>query len=466
MPNNDFDKVLKEKLESYEASFHPADWQKMEAMLPQNSGKFFFVIVSLFGLLLLGTAGLMLNNILNPKGFDENAMTYSSVRGVEIEPGYGGTIVDGETMKAEMRQASKEKRSSNREKANQAVSNEYTNSHQQTGESHFVIPDNDESHQTNEFVKTQVGNTKGGKKKKIPVEDERHFVSGGKRKAQDKLMTQTHEMTENITEEASAAEILASRNAGLIATISDNEQMLSTKEIPFAGKKKRKVFEFAFGAGAGIDFSFIDSKNLMKPGYAAGISQEFMFIDRIGLVLTESYVHRRYDGGEYPCNQMTGSRCPLSYDSDVQSVDFGIYMKANLIHKARWNWYAKAGVINVLKLKETFDYTYQDADTVPLPSPLPTQANYGSAPDAFENFDSAIGGVQTGKQPLPDLTISGTSRFHLAYHAATGFDVALTPRMKLQFEAGYSFTKPTVGADDKRLHSLGCNGSLLFLLGK
>ncbi|HXH19801.1 MAG TPA: hypothetical protein VNJ07_12040 [Chitinophagales bacterium] len=469
MPNRDFDKTLKEKLSAYEAPFNPADWQKMEALLPQDSGKFFIVIAATFMLLFLGIGTLMLTTFLHSDNFGQAPALAEKNHPNQLEPDYGGERYVPQKLNPDnMKLSPKQILAGSKEDSatNSIGKPENNHSMQQKLITASAIETEIESKKTPEkrFSNTKkerelresysfIGETQSGNSGESDFQN-RHLSQSVLAKGREALLDEEF------------AETVAKLNAGLIHTpASDEIQMPSHEETAFVVKKKRKVFEFALGAEAGTSISFISANHSLKPGYSVGLSQELMFIDRIGLALSESYSQRKYDGGQYPCNQPAGFQCPVSYTSDVYSIDFGIDVKASLIHKARWNWFVKAGVANVLKLKETFEYAYLDIDTIPPPPGLPTQTNYSNSPGTSENFDSALGG-NTASEPLPDLSLSGAKRFHPAWHVSTGFEVMLNSRLKLQVETGYSFTKPTVGADDKRLHSVGMNGGIFCVFGK
>lgn len=480
MPN-DFDKILSDKLKGYEAGFNPADWQKMEAMLPQDSRKFFAVIASLFVLIFLAVGVLMLNNLLNSDGRPVAEQVG------ELEPGYGGTryVPDntevntlpqsgGGKMRADADEAEKvvnrKVGSSTKEIPDSTTENQSRSLNQQV-----VLQDETARTTTSQIAVTE-NKRKSAKKRNENGKSNLASTRASGNSNSTLILTNTYsntsaQQTASVPSAAGgsadeSAEMLTMLGSGRItakSTLEDQQVPLPVaKESVF--RKKKKMFAFAWGAGAGPVFSFIDPNYLSRPGYTNGLSQEFMFVQRVGLVLSESYAHRKYDGGQYPCPP--GLDCPQSYSSSVKSIDFGIDVRANIIHHARWNWYTTAGVIHVVKLKETFEYHYPEIDTVPLPNPhsLSPATNFNGGGQS-ENFDAITGGL-SGAAMEPDLSISGTKRYHIAYRFATGFDVALNSIMKLQFDAGYSFTKRTVGEKNKRLQDIGVNGRMLFLLGK
>ncbi len=233
--------------------------------------------------------------------------------------------------------------------------------------------------------------------------------------------------------------------------------------------KKKHAVSFAIGAGAGMNLSFIHAANLHRPGLVAGITQELMFVNRIGLSVSQLFSQINYDGGRFPCDKSSGIDCPYSYSSQVQSFVLATDLKVNMLRKSRWNWYAKAGIHHYFKLKETFRYHDIQVDTIVNPNPpvLPSQTNFSGSSSLSESFDASFGGpLQSGAYGFPDLNISEAKRYHPMFHFATGFDILLNKNLFLQLEAGHSFTPPTVGSENKRLQNFGVNGRVMYRFGK
>ncbi len=464
MPNNEFDKILHKKIEGYEAPFNAANWQKMEAMLPHDSRKFFIVMTSLFAVLFVATSALMMNNLLNSSD-DEKASAIAAAKSrknIDAEHEYAGVnYVQSEKGTAGSDQSDPIERD-DAAINNQVVDKADLKTIPSASSQIYFAPD----------VKTRSEKTRSGAS---GATNENEWKLKRKSKAATGAVNDprsgSYRMSgiSHVIDNSETAEMLARINAGVIgSTTSEEQQMPSLQGMASVANIKRKVFEFGLGLVAGTNVSFIDASYLTKPGYAVGLSQELMFVNRVGLVIGESYSLTKYDGGNYPC-PAGYSNCPNGYSSDVKSFNLGIDLKVNIIRKPRWNWYAKAGMVNVFKIEELFEFRYPDADTI-APPPVPsTQTNFNGLNDS--SFEDALvvtapNAFAPNPEPLPDLTISGAKRFHPAYHFATGFDVKLSARVKLQFETGYSFTQPTAGPDNKRLHAIGLNGGFFYTFAK
>lgn len=462
---SDFDKILNNRLRGYEADFSPADWQQMEKMLPEKSRKPFLLFALL--LLLVGIGGLMVGTVEFQKGnkiaavaqnssaadFGRSVITESkSEKPNATERGKVPSV--SETKNSNTKQQSQPaglNKKTNREKNNQK---ENVRNLSSSGEGLAVIKKRMSADEKNNKVNSDAQQIFSGKEinngaqEANPLQAHPDSVAGTSENA-----TEFQRYTETVS-------ALASIEAGFI-NLNDEKNGIATKKAlsdnaTSKHKSKKQIVSFAIGAGAGMNFSFTGAGSLIKPGYAAGIAQEIMFINRIGLSLTQSYTERKYDGGQYPCPPGT-TDCPYSYTSTVRSVDFGADIKANLLHKTKWNWYAKAGIINTVKLKEEFSYNYTIIDTIAPNLPPQTNFNTGATNEAMDN----LGSSRTDYPP--DLTLSGAKRYHIAYHAATGVDLALKPNMRLQTEAGYAFTHAKAGVPGRHLHTICLNTRFLYL---
>lgn len=520
MPERDSDRIIYEKLRDYKADYNSADWEQMEAMLPQKSSRrvYYYSAAALL-LLLLGSLGLWIGM---------GGIGNSDTRAVVVQketPGLAGNNSEQVSVKKSDNAgqsgntAVKTTEGQYEQSLSPAISEQVTHekifngTEQAKTSPEQVIQKEERQLKARSFDRGGVKkeeviiqertavNTDTEVSPKMPVEskisqsesasvaDERNVAVAMFEKLSDEVSSTGSARSSNESESFTPAlaetagysksspeyldEVFALNRieSGLLraddeeATIRSVKEALNGDALP-SRKPKKQIVSFVMGAGAGMNFSFTDPALITKPGYSIDVAEELMFIKRIGIALSQSYVDRRYDGGAYPCPEGVEG-CPYAYSSSVKSVDFGIDVKATLVNKARWSWYVKAGVVNTVKIKENFSYSYPEIDTITPPptTTLPPQTNFnGTSMDIM--FESQSLSLTADAIPAPDLTISGVKRYHLAYHAATGFDIALTPIIKMQLEAGHTFTQPIVGDANNRLHSFGVNGKMLFRLGR
>ncbi len=448
MPS-EFDKILRNKIEGFEAPFNPADWDKMEGMLGNDSKKAFWLIP--FLVLLIGLGGLGSWGILK---IDSGEKKVASADSHSVIGNLKTTSQSEEIQKSESN-------SSNLNSSGQNPTSEINNGH--LGSNEFSSDKNKAKASKNSASKKDAGNS-----------STENLLNRTDSKVSDKQKPKARaQESTSVTsdfEMENEAEFLAMLAAGEI----DNKALFSVisgLDSTAAKKKKWKggLVKFGIGIGAGMPLAFTEASNGVNPGYAVGLSQELMLWNRVGLVVAESYAKRNYDGGYYPCPpRATG--CPDSYTSSVSSFNLGINLKVNLIVKPRWNWYVKGGITNVFKIEESFAYNYPVIDTVPTTPPpvLTTQNNFTAGSLTPESFDAAVGGITSPPNSTlpPDLTISGIERYHPEFNVATGFGVSLNKQLGLQFEVAHSFTQPIVGSNDYRLHTLELNGKLIYFFGK
>lgn len=475
---SDFDKILRENLKGYEADFNPADWQKMEAMLPEKSKKPYGLLALL--LLFLGIGGLLLgtgefqtgNNAAvitqensSAKSNENGDLEFKNENAVNaIEKPESSLNSKVETSNAnEQNQVAGSSGKAKNEFVNQS-DNVRTPSPKGEGRGEVVIKKRSSSEEKNSKVNND--SQKTSSRKKI---SNSNFYEANSQQSYSSSIENTNENSADIQNNTESVFALASIESDLI-NLNNEEKFLGEKSaltddaLP-KHKPKKQIVTFALGGGAGINFSFTDASRWTKPGYTVDVAQEIMFINRIGIAFTQGYSVRNYDGGQYPCPSGT-LNCPTSYNSTVRSVDFGVDLKAILIHKTRWNWYVKAGVINMVKLKEEFSYGFPQTDTI-MPPTLPPKTNFNGSSSftANEAMHNPLAGLDAGSYP-PDITISGVKRYHIAFRSATGFDVALNSKLRIQAEAGHSFTQPIVGVENRRLHSISINTRLLYCFGR
>lgn len=473
---NDFDKTVKDKLSGYSADFNPADWGQMEKMLPEKSRKPYALFALL--LLFLGVGGLVVGT-----GEFQNRNNMSGSVHINSAENFKQDAV--KEFKNENPNAREEKETLSHAETEPFEVNAPTQTRSSDGKAGGDF--SDERRNNSNVVAMEEGGgvaTKGKNgfhEKKNKTNSYAHEISSGKKTADDNQgiirsrQSFSHPgdgINENFIEEQQSAEIipaLAFIESGFI-DLSHEGKFLAAKNATSDAavpkhKQKRQIVTFALGGGAGINFSFINAARWTKPGYAVDLNEELMFINRIGIALSQGYTERKYDGGQLPCS-VGALDCPYSYNSTARSVDFGVTLKANLIHETKWNWYIKTGIINIVKLKEGFSYDYPQTDTLHSPA-LPPKTNFhgGGFNNTNESLNDQNAGLDARSAPF-DLSVSGAKRGHIAFLSATGFDIALKPNLNVQMEVNHSFTQPTVGVNNKRLHTIGVNARCFYLFGR
>ncbi|GIV34670.1 MAG: hypothetical protein KatS3mg031_2205 [Chitinophagales bacterium] len=446
---NEFDKKLRKKLEQFEAPYEAADWDRMHALLEKDRKKGLGYI-TLF-ILAAGISGLAIWSIfLSPEA-------PLSIR--HSEP----YIIKNHRHEAATPNAPLYTECSDR------------------NDSQDAAPVNNAALLTKEIAPSSQDYNK--KPTSLPL------IAGNKRHPVQTVMT-SGLLPQSAADGAGSRSAMALKpsliqstgglhaEARMLAAL-PAEQIDSPEEIHAArilhlemtkNKKFRKTkVRFATGAGMGSSASFIASGQQIYPGYKAALTQELMFVERVGLVTEEAYLFRKYDGGRYPCPE-GAIGCPDSYTSSVRAFALSIHLKVNLINHPRWSWYIKGGITNVIKLEETFDYSYGSSDTIPVP-PMPTLSghnnfNSGMTTEGFFDSASSFTSSPSGQIAPPDLSISGARRYHPEFHTATGAEIWLSPVWALQIEAGYTLTRRTVGPNDYRLQTPELNGRVVYYFGK
>lgn len=439
MPSNDFDKILRDKVAGYEAPYNPADWGQMEAMLDQEgSRKPLLLILLIFLLGLLGSSVFLFNSFDDSGRIVQNHVGLMRAGDNSLVPFRNDcndpVVRENSTVVQDERPGFNESGGDGKNDNGNYFASSGSNPNSSNVKSEDPKKDVANSHKTGLAAANpsdKNGNDNIGSFKIDREEEEQLFVS-----TFDGLPLEVHNLN-------------------------------SFEEIPLdktLESEKRKVVSFALGFGGGFNQSFLKSESLTKPGYQAGLTEELMFIDRIGLSFGQGYSQRTYKVSDVHCNYFSADQCPLSYQSTIKAFEIVIDVKANLVHKEKWDYYVKAGFQHNFKISETFDYQYPSIDTVLNPPNLPSQNNFNSTASASTEFDLS-GGLNT-KSYIEDFTISQNKRYHGAFHFATGFDYRIRNRFALQYELGYYGSLPKIGAQEKHLQAIGFDTRFLYRFGK
>lgn len=254
--------------------------------------------------------------------------------------------------------------------------------------------------------------------------------------------------------------------------LSINEKVPEDDEPEKDSKPKKKV-RLQMGLSAAINQSFTTPVKLMQPGFEAGFRLELVVREKFALTTGMEYTKQNYHIKKAVCDPGGYYRCPDSYTSQVKSINIPLLARLNFVRKEKWNMFARVGIINHIKLEETFDYNFTVIDTPPPPNPPPpppppppaTMATYGSSLLQADEAMQSLGFNNLNGDALNDFSISGKKRYHISYLVGAGIEYRYK-RLALQAEVNYSLLSHKIGIQETRIHSLGLKGAVLLRLGR
>ncbi|MCX6198905.1 MAG: outer membrane beta-barrel protein [Bacteroidetes bacterium] len=503
MENSSY-KQIREKLSSTEFPFDPQAWEQMEAMLDEKKKRrgFFWWWTGGIAAVLLLSIGIL--------GWGVYLMEADDKQVVEIADGRPQTAAENDSDENKLATLSSrdetrdETSSTKQENTNTPVtleSNKNANSKKQE--------QNIEAKSKNKKQKAEA-NSKAVTSSRFKSEEDNHstvlinanphhargnvfskqVVSTSKHKNKtqttrnSQLATRNQQPVTPIQNEIemlnapalrnnSTAEniLLARREAEFLQSISDKaETGFDKKEEDALPKKKKQIFHYSLGVLANVTGTTLGNQpgNQPKrpplfystPSYMVGFTHDFLFVNRIAI--TNSILFSQTSFKVYYPRTIDISRTPVSYTSHITELAIPIGIKIYAVVKNNFRFYINAGIVNHIKLKETFDYAF-DADTstsfvasIADNSTFPSQTNF--APEAA-SINRTTSGNSNSTQ---DFSINNAKRYYTSFYASAGFEFIAKKHFVLFAEPTFYMGLQKIGVQEKRKYNLGLSGGFRY----
>ena len=464
MQDKDFDKSIHGKLAGNQAAFNPADWDNMEAMLDDDkplAAWWFPVAILLLGILIGGTGVFVAMNYFNnhsdeqtthlaiysPENFSARALLKSEISNERFndndcqEELFAGlntplkeNAVDGLDLKSD------EMVKSTRQPTRKTKDDEATQKGKKRVRSKLSESRYDKV-QARSYHNSQLrsAGTAGLETNNEPI-----LFAG----------SEGFVYTPGEAVNPYGALPLTSMDAAQTAELLEDASRLKN-----TGKN---LITMSFGAFGGMGLSFTKLSSLKKPGYEVGLRQELIFIDRIGLSLSESFNVSNYHFRDVVCENAYYD-CPQSIDLSSRSMDFLVDIKANILSGNRWNYYLKVGYGNVFVLDDKVNFSYNSFDTI-SPPPSPTNSSFTGTLGPIELDQANLSDLDMTRH-VPEASLEQNKKYRGYYHFASGLDVYKN-QFHFQLEMGYKMYTKRNSAFQNRTHSVGLNAAIFYKFSK
>ncbi len=265
--------------------------------------------------------------------------------------------------------------------------------------------------------------------------------------------------------------LLARREAELLQSISDKaETGFDKKEADVLPKKKKQIFHYSLGVLANVTGTTLGSQPgnaperpplfYSTPSYMVGFTHDFLFVNRIAI--TNSILFSQTSFKVYYAKTIGFSQTPTNYTSHITELAIPIGIKVYAVVKNNFRFYINAGIINHIKLKETFDYTFAP-DTIPSALaaladqfPFPSQTNF--EPEAASINRTASGNSNSTQ----NFSINNAKRYYTSFYASAGFEFIAQKHFVLFAEPTFYMGLQKIGVQEKRKYNLGLSGGFRY----
>jgi|GEM_PF-1916658 len=504
------DKVMRDKMQELEFPFDPQAWENMEAMLDKKKKRrgiiwWWFGGVAAGVLLSFGTYQL-----LNHYGTNQNvSMAANGNNNTEAAlSNSNSTISNSQQSNTNTTNATNNQIANNNNYTNNAVNNTVaagnasmqanTTSGKQVLANHARL--NKKTSTVNNSAKTQhLG--KANRKQKSAHYSESDTESL-KQKAKNivqangllttfngtKLLPSVNSNVEVKANTPENAEINADRYIlnHLNANLPDDE-MQKQEGDDVLPKFKPKLFTYSLGILGNVSGSTVGKQQYAdndtyagtpflfssKPSYMVGLTHNFLFLNRVAI--SNSILYSKTSFTVYAPKSAMYNPAPLSYTSNITEIAIPIGIKIYPVAKPNFRFYISAGVINHIKLNETF--SYNAAPVTPLsiannPNNLydntnvyPVKTDFTGGGYSYE-VNNSNAGVATVQLNTNEFSVNNAKRYYASFYAGMGVEGIIKRHLILFVEPSFFMALQQVGIQDKRKYNVGCNMGLRYVFGK
>ena len=475
---NNSDKLLRDKLGSTEFPFDPQAWEQMEAMLDKRKkrrGFFWWWLsgVAAVSLLAVGTIGWGLYLM----GEEDRQIA------VETADRRQQTTVN----------TSEQLTLNNEENKTTAIGNKLQKA--KSKEQNAIAGDKTPEIENQISEINTTGRAKGKLKKvkgnsstvSIPSnqfhpftastsKNKKHKTTNRKQETNNPQLAPTNiqqeiEMLNAASATASAEEniSLSRREASLLEYVSENATTSFDKkeEEDALPKKKKKIFNYSLGVLANITGTTLGKQDAgsvfyKTPSYMVGLTHDFLFINRIAI--TNSILYSQTSFEVYQPKTVSFAVAPTNYTSRITELAIPIGIKVYPVVKNNFRFYINTGIINHIKLKETFSYT-MPTDTTPTSTPNFADQSIFPIETAFESNNKYADGLTTangGDASTKDFSINNAKRYYASFYAGAGFEYVAKKHFILFAEPTFNMSLQKIGVQEKRKYNLGLSGGFRY----
>lgn len=481
------DKQLRDKLSSTEFPFDPAAWGQMEAMLNEKKkrrGFFWWWTGGIAAAFLLVLFGYELREIVGERERSEirNQKSESAITMNELP------VSENENSKGQFENGRLEKETNNKTEKSETKNHnpassttaEAGQSQEGTGNGSMVLI---KEHSTNQGHHSTLLDHSG--KRVRVISKKKHNELALQKFTSEESTTGYLTKEENpfkkeieMLNAASAKNTvdlnitLSRKEASLLETVSENaEAGFDKKESEdLLPKKKKQVFNYSLGVLANVTGTTLGSQIFSdqqrnrpplfnnQPSYMVGFTHDFLFANRVAI--TNSIIFSQTSFKVYSPKTVSFSKVPNDYTSNITELVIPIGIKVYPVVKNNFRFYINAGIINHIKLKETFSYTMPGDTVSPSTLGVASLADVNANPPTETFFSRTSGSTE----PLNtnDFSVNKAKRYYTSFYASAGFEFVAKKHFILFTEPMFYMSLQKIGVQEKHKYNLGLTAGFRY----
>lgn len=518
---NNADKHLRDKLQGLQMPYDPAAWEQMEAMLDKKKKRrgFFWWWTGGIAAALLLTGGTYLlvqqakqdsptttsQTALNNSTAPNNAAATGGAGSLQTNSEAPNTTTETANPTGRQKQEADYNTSA---KKNNTAKQESTATNQRTTASTAHKQDRNNAYRKSN--KTTSATNKQHVKQNPENSNENELLAATSTNANAvKEVTTLQQQTESVilpgisaqqnnevaaasvTEEINTADSVAKEVAITAAAGTDSTNQPAANNANQQPKAARKS-GFSYQLGIRTDLmatmaplimhaekrfdtlSLVDKRGPAKFTVSAGLFNEFNFINRISIYMGVLYTRSTFQVNRPRVSESMNYadsiyRVYNSYTAQQHQIDIPIGLKVYPYVSSKVRFSVGFGIINHIKLKETFIAHTTQTPVANLSAALDVPFTY-TTNNPFE-VKSSTADMTTGvassnqNEEAAYFGTNGYSRYYLSVYASLGAEFILAKKYSLLVEPLYYFAAQKMGEQNRRKHSVGLSLGVKYNFG-
>lgn len=251
-------------------------------------------------------------------------------------------------------------------------------------------------------------------------------------------------LSENIRSVIQAEDMFMIQASSLAAADEKNDDDMKKKDggdVDLKKLKKKPLFSYWLGAAANITGTTLGNQHAgslfyNRPSYMAGITEDYLFMNRIAI--TDGFMFSQTSFQIYSGESRT---------THITELNIPVGLKGYLLSKPKVRFYIGAGIINHIKLTESYTYNINNTNvfTTAVPS---TGGQLGVSALSFSGN--------------PNNNVNSPSRYYASFYSTAGTELIIKNRLLFFAEPLFFMSLNKVDVDTKSKYNLGLNGGFRY----
>lgn len=238
-------------------------------------------------------------------------------------------------------------------------------------------------------------------------------------------------------------------------------------------KMRARVFQYSIGALGNVSAAMVKENtgttavSTAKPSSMGGFTHDFLFAGRFAI--SNSILYSQSNFKVINVRSQSFDPAPISFTCRITEVAIPIGIKVYPVSTPKFRFYLSAGIINHIKLNETFTYK----TVAKIDSGINSATDIKNTYPTTTSFDGAgTGSVETNSNynlnpsnttstkvlvNTNEFSINNAKRYYASFYAGAGVEGIIKNIWILFAEPSFNMSLQKIGIQERRKYNVGAN---------